>query len=506
MDTLSPAARTAEAGAVVEEIRRRQPANGRVVFVSGNFNIVHPGHLRLLNFAAQCGDFLVVGVHPDGHPGTLVAQEHRLSAIESHGFVGYAFILDAPVATVIRLLRPDVVVKGKEHENLHNPERAAVDSYGGKLLFTSGDVRFSSRDLLRREFQEMNLAPIAKPVDYPVRHDFSFEDLITLVQSFVNLQVVVLGDLIVDEYVDCEPLGMSREDPTLVVTPIQNTRFVGGAGIVAAHVRGLGARVKYFSVTGDDELAAYAGAELAKFGVECDLLSDDSRRTTLKQRFRAGEKTLLRVSHLDQHEMHAELAEHLARRVQPALEGADLVIFSDFNYGCLPQRLVDFVIECCTARGIITAAESQSSSQHGDVSRFRGARLLSATEYEARLAVRDFRTGLVTLADSLCRQAEAVDVILTLGAEGVLVHSPDAASAGEAGEDLVTDRLPSFNTAPRDVAGAGDSLISAAALSLAAGADIWRSAYLGSVAAACQISRIGNYPLKAEALIRELSL
>jgi bifunctional ADP-heptose synthase (sugar kinase/adenylyltransferase) len=130
----------------------------------------------------------------------------------------------------------------------------------------------------------------------------------------------VFGDLIVDEYINCDPLGMSQEDPTIVVTPIRQDRFVGGAGIVAAHAAGLGAKVRYFGVVGRDPAAKYAEERLRSFGVETDLTVDDSRPTTLKQRYRANGKTLLRVSHLRQPDISRELAEALYREIERALE------------------------------------------------------------------------------------------------------------------------------------------------------------------------------------------
>ena len=90
-------------------------------------------------------------------------------------------------------------------------------------------------------------------------------------------------------------------------------------------------------------------------------------------------------------------------------------------------------------------------------------------------------------------------MFITLGAEGVLIHAREAGSG-----EYITDQLPAFNNVPKDVSGAGDSLLTCSSMSLAAGADIWRSAFLGSVAAACQVGRVGNSPLSAEELIAEL--
>jgi rfaE bifunctional protein kinase chain/domain len=491
----------ADCAQIVLEIAQRAGNSQRIVFVSGNFNVIHPGHLRLLNFAAECGDFLVVGIAKDGAPDAFVPENLRLEGINSISCVDWAFLLPVPADKFVAALKPSLVVKGKEHEDHHNPEQAIVESYGGKLLFSSGEARFSSMDLLQRELRESNLSSIRKPSDFPARHGFSTRDLANLVEKFSSLKVLVVGDLIVDEYITCDPLGMSQEDPTIVVTPIKRDLFVGGAAIVAAHARGLGADVRYFGIVGEDQAAAFAQQTLDKHGVECHLITDSSRPTTLKQRYRARGKTLLRVSHLRQHDISHELVNELLDKVDAALDGANLLVFSDFNYGCLPQLLVDEIVARCTQRGIPMVADSQSSSQVGDVARFHGMLLLTPTEHEARLAVRDSGSGLVVLAEELRRKAQAGHVFITLGAEGVLIHSPDGFPRG-----LITDQLPAFNTAPKDVSGAGDCLLMCTSMALASGASIWESAYLGSIAAACQVGRVGNSPLMAKEVLQELML
>ena len=477
---------------------RQLAGNARaIVFVSGNFNIVHPGHLRLLSFAAECGDFLVVGIKDNSSPGAKLSEEMRLEGVRAISLVDYAFVLSEPPESFITRLRPSVVVKGKEFESRSNPEQSVLDGYGGKLLFSSGDVRFSSIDLLRREYFDTNFSSIRKPTDFPGRHGFEISSLEDYLERFKALRVTVIGDLIVDEYINCDPLGMSQEDPTIVVTPIENKRFIGGAGIVAAHAKGLGASVNYFSIAGNDESGWFARDMLKRQGVNHVLLIDESRPTTLKQRFRAGGKTLLRVSHLRQHDISAELAKSLFEAVEAALQNTDLLIFSDFNYGCLPQALVDNVISAAANRDLVMVADSQASSQLSDISRFKGMRLVTPTEREARLALHDQSSGLAILAETLRKKAQAENVVITMGSEGILVHARNTS-------DWMTDQLPSFNSAPKDTAGAGDSFLTCAAMGLCSGLDIWRSVYLGSIAAACQVSRVGNTPLTQADLIAEI--
>jgi bifunctional ADP-heptose synthase (sugar kinase/adenylyltransferase) len=181
-----------------------------------------------------------------------------------------------------------------------------------------------------------------------------------------------------------------------------------------------------------------------------------------------------------------------------ALDDADLLIFSDFNYGVLPQELVDQVTHECLQRGIMMVADSQSSSQVGDVSRFKNTALLTPTEREARLALGNYEDGLVVLAEALRKKTNAQNIAITLGAEGLLIHAAHLNKS-----EWLTDRLPALNTAPKDTAGAGDCLLVCAAMALVLGRPIWESLYLGSVAAACQVGRIGNVPLKAAELLFE---
>jgi rfaE bifunctional protein kinase chain/domain len=485
----------------LKRIQQKAGSSRRIVFVSGNFNIIHPGHLRLLKFAADCGDFLVVGVLGDSFSTANVPAEMRLEGIRSIGLVGYAFLMMETPSEFITRLKPSVVVKGKEYENRLNPERNAIEAYGGSLLFSSGEVRFSSIDLMQREMLETNFSSIKKPLDFPKRHDFDFDDLIGVVKNFSKLNVIVLGDLIVDEYINCEALGMSQEDPTLVVTPINQDKFVGGAGIVAAHASGLGAKVQYLCVTGNDSISKFANEMLTKFQVKSTFISDESRPTTLKQRFRASGKTLLRVSHLRQHDISLEIAETLFESVKKSLAGCDLLVFSDFNYGCLPQLLVEKVVAYCHDQKIMMVADSQASSQLSDVSRYKGMHLLTPTEHEARISLRDNSSGLVVLAEALRIKAQAHQVFITLASEGLLIHAPS-----QDGDGFITDQLPALNSVPKDVSGAGDSLLTCSAMALALGTNVWQAAYLGSVAAACQVGRVGNLPLTSTELIKELSI
>ena len=475
----------------------------KTVFISGNFNILHPGHLRLFRFAKEIGDRLVVTIFSDRIAGNaaLVPEQLRLESLQSNSWIDEAFIVDEPISNVIRRIKPDIIVKGKEHENQFNSEEEAIDSYGGKLVFSSGEVIFSSFDLIQKELQ-YNLPPFVEiPKDYLKRHNLSTAALGQRIKNFKDLRVLVIGDIIIDEYITCDPLGMSQEDPTIVVTPVETKKFIGGAGIVAAHAAGLGAQVDFVSVTGADITREFAIEKLHDYNVNFSLFKDENRPTTLKQRYRSKNKTLLRVSYLHQGSINIDIQEEILKKVKEILVKCDLLIFSDFNYGCLPTGMVKQLIKIAKKNNVYIVADSQSSSQTGDISRFTGMSLLTPTEREARLSVRDNESGLVILAEKLRKIANARNILLKIGQDGVLIH---AESISTSGQSWLTDRIPALHPAPLDVAGAGDSMLIASAMSLSCGASIWEAAAIGSIAAAVQVSRVGNIPIQTDELLRQL--
>ena len=478
----------------IQKIKKIAGSEKKICFVSGNFNIVHPGHLRLLRFASEQADILVVGVLSDNIGNAVIPEKLRLESLQATSWVDFAFILDIKPEEFIKLLKPSYVVKGKEHEKLFNSEKEAVDSYGGKLLFSSGDVAFSSIELLKNETKDEHFK---YSTEYLERHSISNKTLINTIADFRKLNVLVIGEVIVDEYITCEAVGMSREDPTIVVSPLMTQQYLGAAGIVAAHAASLGANVNYFSVVGNDDSSVFVNEKLDEYGVYKHLFVDETRPTIRKQRFRSKNKNLLRVNYLHHHDISTDIQEALYFKILEIIDIIDLVIFSDFNYGCLPQEFVNKLIYVFKKKNIKIVADSQSSSQMGDVSRFKNTDILTPTEREARLALNDNNSGLIILAEKLREKSEAENIILTLGSEGIIIHSTDK-------NKWLTDKLPAFNRNPKDESGAGDSFLACSSMAYTLTNNIWISSYMGSIASSIQVSRLGNIPLTNKELDNKL--
>lgn len=478
-------------------MQRSEEKKQESVFVSGMFNVLHPGHFRFLKYAASLGGKLSVGVLCDRlAPLATVAQGERLQNMRELAFIDEVFLLEVLPEKYIAKARPDFVVKGWEYHDQDNPEIEVLESYGGRLVFSSGEINLTGFSAPEENSKGI-LKTIVKPQKFMERHDFNFLSLKKVVKKFDALNVCVLGDIIVDEYVTCQAVGMSREDPTIVVRPADCEFYLGGAGIVSAHACGLGAQVHFLSVSGDDDAGRFAEEKLREYGVNAHIFVDDSRPTTQKKRYRANNKTMLRVNDYSDHPVSEKVQNYIMERLQHILHDLDVIIFSDFSYGVLPQKMVDDIIKLANDNDIIVAADSQTSSQTGNIARFKNASLITPTEHEVRTAIKNFADGLVKLSDKICDMTAASNIVITLAEEGLFVSRQ-----GES--EIVNDRLPAFQATAVDPAGAGDAFLVASAMGLAAGASIWEAVYLGSLASGVQVSRIGNIPLGYQELMEVL--
>ena len=465
------------------------------VLVTGIFNVFHPGHVRLLKFAKNCGDKLIVGLLSDklAGKGSFVSLNYRLENLKNNSIIDEVYTIDKSIKQFIKKLKPSVVVKGKEHETRYNEEEEELKKYGGKLIFSSGEVTFSSSDLLQKEVSESKKSTVEFPNFYLKKRNVDCKKLADDLKKFNSIRVCVIGDLIIDKYLECEPLGMSREDNAIVVKPMESNLYLGGAGIVSAHCSSLGAITHFISVVGKDKNEKFATKKLKEYGVHSKLFIDESRQTTLKERYMTANKTVFRVSHLQQRSISLKLQNQILNHLKSIIKKLDLIIFSDFNYGLLPDTLIQEVQKLAKKHKLFISADCQSSSQLGDVSKFKNVDLITPTENEARVSLKNYQDGIVVVAEKLRKKTNIKNIILTLGESGVFIHKGLL-------KDYENDKISSLNKNPVSTSGAGDCLLAITSLALKSKLSIWEAAFLGSLGAGLQVSNVGNLPLKLKNL------
>lgn len=483
-----------------------RPRAKKVIMCHGTFDIVHPGHIRHLIYAKSHADILVASLTCDAHIEKAnfrpyVPEELRAMNLAAFEFVDYVLIDRDPVPHHnLGVLKPDYFAKGYEYmDGGVHPKTAVevkiVEEYGGEILFTPGDVVYSSSALI--ELAPPNLMT-EKLLAVLAGEGLSFGDLRAALDKMVGMSVHVVGDTIVDSYTRCTPIGGGGKTPTLSVRFEEETKFVGGAGVVAKHLRAAGANVTFTTVLGDDALKDFVLDDLAAAGVTVKAIPDPSRPTTNKNAIVAGGYRLLKVDTLDNRAISERILEGMTNSIQSV--DADVVVFSDFRHGIFSYKTIP-ILTAAIRPGVFRVADSQVASRWGNILEFQEFDLITPNEQEARFALGDQDAVVQKLAYELFRRAKCRTLILKMGARGQLTYRTrrDGDPRTVVGLDSVAGRVV-------DPVGAGDALLAYSTLSYkATGSDVIAS-ILGAIAGGIECEYDGNVPVTPDAVRQKLTM
>jgi D-beta-D-heptose 7-phosphate kinase/D-beta-D-heptose 1-phosphate adenosyltransferase len=311
---------------------------------------------------------------------------------------------------------------------------------------------------------------------------------------FANLQVLVAGDFMLDEYLWGRVERISPEAPVAVVDVQRETRTLGGAGNVVNNLVALGARVEVLGLVGEDHPGDLLRRELTRLGVGVTgLFTDPGRRTSRKTRVMAGSQQVVRIDRESREPAPPEFAAAARQYLQARLPGLHAIVLSDYAKGVLTPALLREVIDLGTARGLPVVVDPKGN----DYSVYAGATVITPNRKEAELAAgRSLarREDLVS-AGAMLRERLSLDhLLITLGAEGMVLFPRQGPEI-----DLPTQALEVF-----DVSGAGDTVAALMALGLAAWGEPRLAARLANAAAGVVVAKVGTAPIFRAELEREL--
>jgi rfaE bifunctional protein kinase chain/domain len=488
----------------LREIVGAPPRKRSVIMCHGVFDVVHPGHVRHLLYAKSKADILIASITADKHITKGVHRPHvtqDLRAVNLAAFemVDYVTIdrNDKPLAN-ISMIQPDFFAKGFEYNaNGMMPKTAeeaeVVEAYGGEIIFTPGDVVYSSTALI-------NLAPPSVKLEtlqiLMERDQITFDHLRDVLNKMVGKTVHVAGDTIIDSYTHCAMIGGQTKTPTMSVLYEQRTDYVGGAGIVAKHLVAAGANVVFSTVLGSDPLKDFALDDLKVAGIDVRAVIDPSRPTVNKNAIVVGGYRLLKVDMLDNRSISDSILDSIADALNST--PADAVVFSDFRHGMFNRRTIPQLINAIPSRAY-RVADSQVASRWGNITEFQNFDLITPNEREARFALADQDSGIRPLASRLYDAAQCKLLILKLGERGVLACRD---SNHESLDSFFV--IDSFVNNLADAVGAGDALLAYATLAMLASKSDSIATILGTMAAACECERDGNVPISTNDLREKL--
>ena len=489
-------------------LKELQAAGKTVVQCHGCFDIIHPGHVRYLEHAKSMGDILVVSLTADkfilkGDDRPFMPQELRLKAMAALQIVDYVMLDENSWAgPVLELLQPDVYVKGKEYENVYSgpfgEERSIVENYGGQMFFTSGDVVFSSSKIIS-DFKEKFALEHEVFKVYCERNAITRQGMLDLLDSMQSKKVAVIGEVIMDEYIYSEVVDVSAEAPILTIRPVTEEHFVGAAGIVARHINALGGDAVLFSMVGQDDTANEIRKVLKNEGVEAHLLEKSDQATIRKVRYLGDDQKLLKIDHSQAINLSKDESASIIEDIKKS--SPDLIVFSDFAYGFVSHDIRSQITAWANEQNIPVLADV-SSTLGGNISKYKDCHLITPTEKEARMVFDDKKSGLSHIAYKLLESTNAANIVITLGANGVLAFKHQSFEVHDSTElHLESEYIPAMEKKALDPMGAGDSMLAVLALATAAKATLSNAVYLGNMASYLEVNKQGNVPNTRDEMI-----
>jgi rfaE bifunctional protein kinase chain/domain/rfaE bifunctional protein nucleotidyltransferase chain/domain len=472
-----------------------RPRARKVIMCHGVFDIVHPGHVRHLIYAKSKGDVLVVSVTADEHiaKGNVrpyVPETLRAINLAAFEMVDYVIIDRDPTPLAnLRQIQPDYYAKGYEYVagSLHpktQEELRVLESYGGEVLFTPGDIVYSSSRLIDQSPPDIagdKLLVLMKG------EGLSFDDLRDAAVKLSGIRVHVVGDTIVDSYTQCSMIGGVAKTPTMSVRFESKQDFTGGAAVVAKHLRAAGGDVVFSTVLGDDALKNQVLEDLTAHGIRCLPIVDPTRPTTSKNAIVVAGYRLLKIDTLDNRSVSEKVLKQLTLQVSGT--AADAVVYSDFRHGIFDRHTIPDLV-AAIPRNAFRAADSQVASRWGNILEFKGFDLITPNEREARFALGDQDSVVRPLGVELFTRARCKTLMLKLGDRGMITFRdrPPADARSFFSLDSFVERAV-------DPVGAGDALLAYATLAMVATGNEVVAAILGSVAAGIECEVDGNVPV-----------
>ena len=311
-----------------------------------------------------------------------------------------------------------------------------------------------------------------------------------LTGDFEGKRIVVLGDVMLDEFIWGRVRRISPEAPVPVVEVERQTLALGGAGNVVSNLVALGAIAQPIGIVGDDMDAERLRSAFERLGVATDgLVVDAARPTTLKMRIIAHNQQVVRADRESRAVIVEEVEDRLVARLQSRIEMADALVVSDYNKGLLTKRLLSRTLDGARERDLIVCLDPKMRS----FTHYQPVTVITPNNQEAAEAagvVIEDEQSLVEAGRKLLGSIDCRAVLVTRGEEGMTLFT----------EGEVT-HIPTVAREVYDVTGAGDTVIATLALALTANASFVESAVLANHAAGVVVGKIGTATVTREELL-----
>jgi bifunctional ADP-heptose synthase (sugar kinase/adenylyltransferase) len=412
----------------------------------------------------------------------------RAEAIASLTCVDHVAINQwATAEETLRLLRPNLYVKGSEFKNTASDmtgkirkEEQVIHEIGASLVFTE-DIVFSSSNLINRFFS--NFSDEMNEYLSVFRQRYRLQEILAVLDRMASLNVLVLGDTILDEYQYCEAIGKSSKDPVLAVKYKSNDLFAGGVLAIANHVANFAKSVQLVTVLGEQNSYEEFIRSQLQPNISPYFVFRPGAPTLIKRRFVEGYSLnkLFEVYVMDDSGLSPQengrvcdwFAEHIANY--------DLVIAADFGHGTIGKEMIRTLINHSKFLAVNTQANAGNRG-FNTISRYPHADYVCLAEHEVRLETRNLSGPLRPIMEEMVKKINCQRFVVTRGRKGAYVSDNQ-------GEFIA---VPSFAQNVVDRVGAGDAFFALTSLAAVQKVSIEILGFIGNAMGSLAVEILGN--------------
>jgi rfaE bifunctional protein kinase chain/domain/rfaE bifunctional protein nucleotidyltransferase chain/domain len=468
-------------------------ADKTVAQCHGVFDLLHIGHIKHLQHAKGFADILVVTITADRFvnkgPGKPYFSEYlRAEALAALSCVDYVVINHhATAIEAIKEICPDAYVKGIEYQNAEeditgkiSEEEEAVKSVGGTLYFTK-DVVFSSSTLLNRFFSPFSQEVMAYLDQFKAK--YATNDILQYFEGCKKLNVLLIGEVVIDIYHYGEAIGKSGKEPILVTKYHREEIYIGGVLAIANHLSNFCKEVTCITMLG--EKGEYEEFIREKLNPNVNVIFHYKKDapTIVKRRYieEYSSQKLFEIYEIEDCYFDDDQKQQFVASIDEQIDKHDVVIVGDYGHGLLDSSS----IQAIEAKAKFLAVNTQANaSNHGFncISKYKKADYVCIANRELQLNFRQKHISTLEQVRQLMQEFDYKNVVVTSGVKGSI--------SCKKGEEM--NITPAFATSVKDRVGAGDAVLAVTSLFVAQNAPAEMVGFIGNVVGSEAVNIMGN--------------
>lgn len=478
---------------LVEKVKSLKNAGKVVVQSHGIFDLVHPGLIKHLNSARKQGDILIVTVIKDKDvrrgPGRPVFSENfRIENVASLEQIDYACLVDdeTPFECIERI-KPDVFAKGqaykerdqKIHEKIYEEERELY--FGKSKIYETDGFHFSSSQVINN-FLDIYPEETKKFLK-DFSNKYSFQYITDQLNGLKKINILLIGDGIIDEYHYVETMGKSAKANLVVNKYITHEVFAGGVFAIANHIANLCGKVHLITLLGNDNSKKDFILGNLKPNITPKFFYRGNGPTIVKKRYvhQYLNQKLFEINYLNDAFINNDIEMEVVRYLKSEIPKYDLLLISDFGHGFITKRIFNTIESSSKVFGI-NVQTNGANVGYNLITKYHNPNYVCLDELEIRLAAQERFMNIEDVIEKISRSINSDYLIVTLGKKGSIGIN----------RKKEINRTPIFSSKVIDTVGAGDAFFAYTAPCFACGHPLDLVSFIGNAVGALAVQIVGN--------------